>query len=178
MEFGEGSIKGIITGDGREVLVRETASEKGMISEPLSDSETVFAGYGVIEGERQGGSFVSYNGEEYLYTYSEIGETGMKVCALIPRAHIISEVSNIRTVTVVFIIFAVLTALVLGMGISTGIGREIKNTRTFLEKMSKGDLTQTITTKRKDEFSVLAGAINHMGESMSGLIGKIGRAHV
>ncbi len=173
MDFGEGSIKGIMTGDGREVLVREIASENGMLSESLSDDEVVFAGYGTAEGERQGSSFVNYNQKEYLYTYSEIGETGMKVCALIPRAHIISEVSYIRTVTVVFILFAVLTALILGMRISTGIGREIKNTRKFLEKMSEGDLTQTITTKRKDEFSVLAGAINHMGESMRGLIGKL-----
>lgn len=173
MAFGENSIKGIVTPDGREVLVKETTVNGEAISERVGDGQIVFADYIGEADERQGERFVDYNGEEYFYTYSEIGKTGMKVCALIPKQYIISEVSYIRLVTVLFVVIAVMIASVLGSKIATGIGKEIKKTRGFLEKMSEGDLTQTITTKRRDEFRVLTKAINHMGESMRGLIGKL-----
>ncbi len=173
MNFGEGSIKGIVTTDGREILVREAGTEGQMNSESLSDSERIFADYIAAGGEGKGSGFVEYSGKKHLFTYSDIGGTGMKVCALIPMERIISEVSHIRTVTVAFVAIAVVIALALGIGISMGIGKEIKNVRQFLEKMSGGDFTQSVSTKRKDEFRTLAESINHMGGCVRELIGKL-----
>lgn len=173
MNFGEGSIKGIITPDGREILVKETWIEGQMDTEPLPDGEKIFADYTADGAEGQESSFVEYHEEKYLFTYSDIGGTGMKVCALIPMERIVSEVSHIRTVTVAFVAIAVIVALTLGIGISTGIGKEIKNIRRFLEKMSGGDFTQSVSTRRKDEFHTLADSINHMGGCVRELIGEL-----
>ncbi len=173
MNFGEGSMKGIITPDGREILVKETWKEGKMDTEPLPDGEKIFADYTAAGAEGQQSSFVEYHEEKYLFTYSDIGETGMKVCALIPMERIVSEVSHIRTVTVAFVAIAVIVALTLGIGISTGIGKEIKNIRRFLEKMSGGDFTQSVSTRRKDEFHTLADSINHMGGCVRELIGEL-----
>ncbi len=173
MNFGEGSMKGIVTPDGREILVKETWTEGQRNTEPLPDGEKIFAEYTAAAAEGQKSGFVEYDGEKHLFTYSDIGETGMKVCALIPMERIVSEVSHIRTVTVAFVAIAVVVALALGIGISTGIGKEIKNIRRFLEKMSGGDFTQSVSTRRKDEFHTLADSINHMGGCVRELIGEL-----
>ena len=171
--FGEGSIKGIVTSDGREILVKEYQTENGAANEFLTEESGVFSPFFSNGEEQQENRFVDYQGESHLFTCSKIGETGMTICALIPKQQIVNEVSYIRTVTVVFVLAAALIALALGTGISTGIGKEIKRIRVFLENMEKGDFTQHIITKRKDEFSILTGSINHMGESVKELIGKI-----
>ncbi|NMA66657.1 MAG: hypothetical protein GX957_10530, partial [Clostridiaceae bacterium] len=90
MMFGEGSIKAIITPDGREIAIKENLENDNSISsERIETEENIFIGKNFfeksVEDSSSGISTGYYNGEEYLYAYSPIGATGITLCTLIPK---------------------------------------------------------------------------------------------
>lgn len=169
MDFGNGSISGVIAPDGREVSIIVDDQEKAGYRKV---EEQVFAEV-ASDLSAKANQFVTYQGTKYLLVYTDIGETGLRIASIIPRANIISKISFIRTLTILFIVAAVLLALLIGGGFSMGISKEVKNIRSFLQRMATGDLSHRLTTKRHDEFRILTSSINEMGESMRSLIGDL-----
>lgn len=169
MDFGNGSISGVIAPDGREVSIIVDDQEKDGYRKA---EEQVFAEV-ASDLSAKANQFVNYAGEKYLLVCTDVGETGLTIASLIPRANIISKISFIRTLTILFIVAAVILALVIGGGFSLGISKEVKNIRSFLQRMATGDLSGTLTTRRRDEFKILSSSINEMGGSMRSLIGEL-----
>lgn len=166
MDFGENSIKALVSPDGREVA-RIQRGEKGTA---LESGEAVFAdkdffieSKGAVEA---GSCYVKYNGEKYLYVYAPIGKTGMMLCSLIPQDNIVKEVRFIRNLSIVMIILASVIAFIIGSRIAMGMSGTVKVMTDGMGKVAEGDLTQEFHIKRKDEFSILAKGMNDMLASM------------
>ncbi len=170
MDFGENSIKAIITQDGREI-VRIQQGGEGIIPEGdgpvFTDKEFYTESLGAKE---MGSQYVRYNGESYLYLYTPIGKTGIMLCSLIPQRNIVKEVSFIRNLCVFMIILACIIAFVIGSRIATGMSKSVKLITNGLDKVSEGDLTQHFDMKRKDEFGLLAKGLNDMIASIRTLM--------
>jgi methyl-accepting chemotaxis protein len=71
------------------------------------------------------------------------------------------------------VIIACIIAGFTGTVLSIGISKIIGKTNQYLGKASEGDLTTSITIKRKDEFSTLLLGINNMFLNMKNLISKM-----
>ena len=170
MDFGENSIKALITQDGREI-VRIQQGGEGVIpggDEPVfTDKEFYIESLGAKE---MGSRYVKYDGDSYLYLYMPIGKTGIMLCSLIPQRNIVKEVSFIRNLCVAMIILACVIAFVIGSRIATGMSKSVKLITNGLDKVSEGDLTQRFDMKRRDEFGLLANGLNDMMASMRTLM--------
>lgn len=167
MDFGDGTIKALVSKDGREVV-----SVQGKEEEEIT--EQYFVGqkyYEETKGtEESVAKSVRYNGKRYSYIATPVGKTGAMICTLIPRSNLMGQANQIKFITIVLVILAAAAALATGGFISAGISREVKKMTIGISKVAEGDLAGTFDTKRKDEFGILSGSLNKMLASMRNLM--------
>lgn len=174
MELGEGSIRGIVTEDGREILLQEQKGKDG-IEMTRRQTEAVFADAAFAEegsDKEVVSKYLQADGQTQLFVSAPIGKTGMKICVLVPKSTILSEVRGIRNVTVLIVLFASLFAVVSGLWISGRIGRALKSLSGSLQHISQGNLTEDVQVNSRDEFGRLADGINEMLGGIRGLVGN------
>ncbi|MDY5576452.1 MAG: methyl-accepting chemotaxis protein [Lachnospiraceae bacterium] len=165
IDFGDGSYVSFVTSDGRELSrdnSRESIFSKTEFYQLAFESED---SSGIIENALLGD-------EEYLFVFRKLGDTGSMVCALIPNAEIISQVSNIRDIAVIVVLIACVIALIIGGGLSWSINRSIRYFINSLEKVAKGNIGTVFRVRNRDEFSSLAQHMNAMLDSVKELLGK------
>ena len=174
MQFGKGSISGFVTEDGREVLLQEVHNKDGGIVMQKYTGEPLFLGQSFYEesvsGKDGGSEYVKVNGKSYLYVYQPVGKTGITICTLVPKSTIVSEISVIRTATILIVLLACAVAGIAGMSLTRSISSALNQTCDALASAAEGDLTQEVTTKRKDEFGKLIAGMTKMLSGMRGLI--------
>jgi methyl-accepting chemotaxis protein len=168
LDFESGSIVSFVTPDGNELFNSKDSNLK-----PDFDKEEFFIQSQNSKNTFGSSSDVPYNGSNYLYLYSKVGDTGIMLCALIPEANILKKVDSIKHVTLILVLIACIVAVLIAGFTSAGILGIIHNFIRHLGKVSKGDLSVRLKTKRKDEFLLLSDGINDTIENMNGLIKKI-----
>lgn len=163
--LGDGSIVGLVNGDGREVL---TGSEEESVFSGLSEYNDA------VSGEAPNNSLdVKFNGKNYLFLYSKVPDANVMVCALIPKSTILDQVSAIKAWSMAFTIGACIFAALMVIFIAGGVSTAIRSLMKSIGQASKGDLTTPFTTKSHDEFLVLTDGISNMLKSMRNLIGEV-----
>ncbi len=160
----DGSIIGFITGDGNETNTTETGEAVFLDSD--------FYKKEVEAGNKSGLDYTTYKGEEYLYTYNDVGETGGTVWALIPKAEIVKKAESLKNLNIIFVLVSSIVAIVIGYFIAMGIGNTIRKLMLNIAKAAKGDLTVQFDTTKKDEFGILSKSLADMTASMKQLIGE------
>ena len=167
MDFGEGSIKALISPDGREVTAIQ--GQEGLIEENYFVGNTY---YDEIKGMTESGirDDIVINGDKYIYIYTPVGETGAMVCCLIPQSNLVGDINTIKYITVAMVVISAVIALVIGLVIATGIGSTVKSMSKGLAILEQGDFTTEFKTKRKDEFYTLTGSLNSMLGSLKELM--------
>ncbi len=155
LNAGEGSMVGFVTCDGTEYL--SILSEDGQGNEFVGKSyvESAF-----LAEEESGVSYVEDN--KYLFVYSRLNGRGAMICALIPRETIIGQTGDIQRLSIILVVVASLVAILLGSVLAGQYGGAIYDMIRKLKKVSQGDLTVEVKTKRKDEFKLLAAGITDM----------------
>lgn len=162
VNLGEGSIVGFVTKDGYEVLAN-------------TEETSVFSELDYCQGiseqtEASGFSYEKFNGDNYLFLYSKVGDTGAALCALVPKNTILKDALAIRRLSIIFVGLACVVAIAIGTLIAGSIGREITKLTKSIAQAAKGDLTVRFDTKRRDEFLVLSNSLTDMIGSMRSLI--------
>ena len=161
-DFGDNSIKGFITSDGREVVAgkdRFTFSDKSFFKNI---------------GEKDGGvEYVTYDGKSYLFLYEKIETGNSIVCAMVPNSTIIERANQIGLFTIITIIVCCIIAFFIGSRIAIGIADSINKINVVMKQTAEGDLTGEVVTNRNDEFKLLSGNFGSMLGSMKSLIVKM-----
>ena len=170
MQFGKGSYTGYVTADGREFLLQE--DKNAQLQRYTGDS--LFVGnsfYEETKDANEGGSdYVKVKGKKYLYVYQPVGKGEILICTLVPESTIVSELSSIRTITVLIVLLACAVALFAGMYLSKSISSALNQTCEALAVAAEGDLSKRVSSKRRDEFGKLTKAMNKMMDGIRGLI--------
>ena len=167
LDPGENGYVALISSDGAEFY----ADPNKLPSSPICETE--FYKDTVAKGEESGSSFVKYNGEEYLYIYSQLDIGDAYVVALIPQTKILSVADGIKNLTIILTLVAVVIALILGTIISSQMSGTINYIIRQLEKVSKGQLTVKLTAKKNDEFGMLCRSVNDTVENVKNMIVKV-----
>lgn len=161
--IGTDSIKGFITGDGKEVISG---------SDDFNFTGQKF--YSKVKDKEAGGyEYVKYKGEKYLFVYDKVSQGNGMVCALVPESEIIKKANEIGTFIIITVIVCFIIAVGLGSVFASGMANAIKKVNVIMKKTSEGDLTGTIHMKRKDEFGILSGSIMNMIVSVKDIIIKM-----
>nr|WP_308742461.1 methyl-accepting chemotaxis protein [uncultured Anaerocolumna sp.] len=153
---------GVVTEDGREITLNNS-EEKLFYGEAFYQTA-------VTAKEETGAEYVNYRGQDYLFMYSKIGNTGIIICSLIPEKTITSQANNIKWITYAIVTLACIIAGLTCFGISIGIDKTIKEIIIGLKKAAKGDLTVCFHSRSKDEFQILINEIQNTFLNMKSLI--------
>ena len=170
IDLGSGSSFAFITPDG----VETTRDGKSEVNQTIF-SYTTF--YDDLKASSQSSGYEwmqdASDGKVYLYAYAKIGESGAVICGRIPESVISASVNTIRTTSIIVVIIAAVVSSLVGVFVSTSIGRAVKGISNGFEQAAKGDLTVSINTKRKDEFGALSASANKMIENTKRLLLKV-----
>lgn len=166
MDLGNGSIKALISGDGREIIriqgQEDNSGEVGFCGEEFFENTKASLEGGVAD--------VKYQGDKYVYVYAPVADSGIMVCALIPQSNLLGKINLIKYITIGIVVISAFVALLVGIIIATGIGKTVKSVSVGLAELEEGNFTRSFTTKRKDEFYDLTNSLNSMLQSLRKLI--------
>ena len=190
IDLGKGSILGLVTANGRELL--HESIEEGDKS-AIVEGEPVFFGrdfYTAIlpaqteeeadkkdkeeeEAILHGSAEVKYNGKDYIFIYNRLEDNNSTVCALVPMKVVTGQAESIKTLTVGLVVAAIIIAGLIGVGIASGIQRNMKRIAKRFGEVANGDLTVTVTAKGRDEFVGLAQSATNMIYNNKKLVAKV-----
>ncbi len=167
LDGGEGSSVGLVTCDGTEYLSELSAGTEGS-----TFIGKAFVDEAMASEEMKGSAYVK-DGGEYLFVYSKIDGRDAMICALIPMENIIGQTADIKNITYILVALACVVAIVMGALMARSIGAAITEIVRKVKKVSGGDLTVEVKTKRKDEFRLLADGVTDMIVNMRKLVAGI-----
>ena len=175
MDFGEGSIIGYVTPSGKELI--SESLEEGQTSK-LVEGEKVFFNQefyqkSLASEELSGVMEVKYNREDYLYIFNKSEVCGITQCALIPMDVVTGQAEKIKTITITLVIIACIVALAIGLFITFGIQKNMKDISKGLNKVAEGDLTVRVKAHGRDEFQTLAATATNMIRNNKNLVTKL-----
>lgn len=164
----EGSVAGIITRDGREII--DFADAEPEEENTLSDLEFIQNSFSeeadLISKE------VEWNEKKYLFIKDYIDGADLILFRMVPESIIRKQTADIRNLMIVVIITAVILAAAIAAMISVNIRRTISGIIKPIEKVSCGDFTVMIDTARQDEFKSLNVSLANMITNVKELIQK------
>ncbi|MBP1755893.1 MAG: hypothetical protein H6Q59_2291, partial [Firmicutes bacterium] len=163
--LGTNSIMSFVMNDGREVV-------SGSQENSVFTMQTYYK-KALETTETSGFSYEPYNGEQYLFLYSKVGDTGAMICALIPKSTILEQVSGIKTLNKMFVAISIIFALITVAFVAGGVSIAISFLSKRITQAATGDLTTNFDTNRKDEFLHLARGIGSMLSDMRKLISEV-----
>ena len=145
-DFGENSITGFVTKDGRYFLSEKEQTyvfiNKDYVLDKFDDENPSGFSYEVIDGK------------PYLFIYSNVGDTNAMVCSLIPEATIMREAKSIQVTMVLFILLAIVISAIIGIVFSGTISKVIQKLKNSILQAAKGDFTVDFQIASKDELLV------------------------
>ncbi len=155
LDAGENSSIMLVTKDGKEFY-----SDSAMQSSTPLVYGTDFYNNAMAGEEIDGSRTVYISGKEYLFVYSRLSVGDAMIAALIPADRLLQETADIKMLSLILTLAAAVIALLLGTVISRRMSGTIQYILRQLHKVSAGDLTIHLKTKRKDEFGLLCAGIN------------------
>jgi methyl-accepting chemotaxis protein len=156
---------GFVTKEGKEITTEQ--NDKTIFS------DKTFYKAAINGKDNSGLQYVKYNGKDYLFLFTKIGNTGASICALMPKATITGKADGIRQVTIIIVIIACIIAVLIGIQISFGIDITIKEIISGMKKAAQGDLTVKFSTSRRDEFKTLIDEVQNTFTNMKNLISRV-----
>jgi methyl-accepting chemotaxis protein len=162
-DFGENSITGFITRDGKSMLNNANSQEFDL-------SKEVFYKKAMESEKATDALYVTYQNEKYLFVYSKLSVSGSMVFSLISNTVVVKQADDVKIITVIVVLISCIIAILIGIFMAKGIGFAIKDTNKVLEAATTGDLRVKVILKRKDEFNILANSINNMFGGMKNLV--------
>ncbi|MBF0384059.1 MAG: CZB domain-containing protein [Magnetococcales bacterium] len=95
---------------------------------------------------------------------------------ILTEEQMLANAADTRKIVVIVSILAIAVAIVLAIIIPRSIVRPIMVSLGFVEKVSQGDLTQSLELKQKDEMGRLVQALNNMLEQLRKIIDEVNNA--
>ncbi len=102
------------------------------------------------------------NGTDYLVSYFKSANTGLTTITVVPNWVITKGANQIMKTTIITGILFVLIAGAIGFVFSLGMTMAMKAIMGVMSKAENGDLTASLSMKRKDEFGKLVDSFNKM----------------
>lgn len=163
----EGSMCALVSPDGRQITDQE--EDNGVLFTEMEAFDTFLQG-----SEESRSAYEDYEGKQYLYLFSKVGDTGFTVCSMIPKEQITEKLKDIQTATMIIVILALVISIFTAAFISTGINSSIRRLSKVMKAVAEGNLTVTISMKGKDEFKKLGEHTGHMLSNTKELIQQAG----
>ncbi len=174
MKIGETGYSFIITKAGYYVAYRD--AEKNMQEKITEDKDSNISNLGKQIVEQKGQALLessAFGSDSYIMV-SPIGNTGLKLVLVYPKAEIYAAVNQSVYVSVaISVIVIILLVLALIYIFNQKVDRPIQKLILVAEKIAKGDLSATIIVDSEDEMGRLANSLKIMSDQLKTMITQV-----
>lgn len=119
---------------------------------------------------------INVKGEKQLIVYYVSGLTKYKMVYMVPQKVIISEVEDIKYVSLGLSIIVLIAVIVLWYILTMDIYRPISKMESHMKAVGQGNFDVQIPTDRKDELGVLIKGFNSMTSKVNHLFNEVYRS--
>ncbi len=163
LDNGAGSYTAFIAPDGNETVYCGTDDGKANAQEQTPVFGELAAYLDALDSDEETGyRELKWQGTNYVFAYSKIGETGAMLVTLVPAAHFLQSAKIIQRITFLIVIIAFALAVVMCIILSRILSGGVSNITKHLHRAAQGDFTSSTGTKRKDEFGQITDSIEDM----------------
>lgn len=120
--------------------------------------------------DKNGDFEYTYEGKEKKMIFATSETTGWKISGTMYADEIRDAASKVLTVASIVLAIAIAAGITAIYFVIRSITKPLRRIVASAEKISEGDLTETIEIKSKDELGVLSQSFNHMAHSLRSLI--------
>ena len=167
LDEGVGSFAAFVAPEGRETVY--AGGEADAADAPKFGELAVYQ-QAIDSREPEGFLQTSWNGKDYVFAYSMLGDTGAMVAMMVPSDTLMESAKEIQTNTLLMVSVAIVLAIVICIFLARTMKGGMKLVTNRLEKVSGGDFTPNKPAKSRDELGRIAGNVDGMAESIRGLI--------
>ena len=115
---------------------------------------------------------IKVNNDKYLVSVAEIADCGWKIMGLISYEEMYAKAGILRTSIFILIGAFAFIAILFAIVGSNQVSKPIREIRTTMKKVEKGDFSVHVDYAGKDEVGELARSFNHMVRKINQLIGQ------
>ncbi|MBU2661169.1 methyl-accepting chemotaxis protein TlpB [Bacillus cabrialesii] len=120
--------------------------------------------------DKNGDFEYTYEGKEKKMVFATSETTGWKISGTMYSDEIRDAASKVLTMASIVLAIAIAAGITAIYFVIRSITKPLRRIVTSAEKISEGDLTETIEINSKDELGVLSQSFNHMAHSLRSLI--------
>lgn len=165
IHLGKGDSTYLLTNEGK-VLSPKAEKEDAKINEKPFITKTLE----YSKSNSKGIFEVNDKGTTYLVSYFKSKKSGWTAVTVIPKNEVTAGANAIRNrIIIVGLIFALLAVLI-GFAFSYKMAADMKLIMKAMENAKGGDLTVSLSSRRKDEIGKLANSFNAMTAQIKSLI--------
>lgn len=178
LDLGTGSIVGLVTENGREVIVEKLSEGEDA---KFAATDEVFANQSfyqnaILNENQYGAETVEFLNEEYLFIFSKSDKNFSTICTLVPMKTVVNQAEHIKLITIGMVVLAGIMSSVIGILIASGIQKNMTAISKCLAQVAKGNLAVGVKVKGNDEFRGLAAAVSDMISKNKNLVKKVNGA--
>ncbi len=172
LDNGAGSYTAFVAPGGNETVYSGGGSGQASGDVPVFSGMNVYQKAAASE-KQEGYSEIEWKGEDYVFAYSGIGETGAMLVTLVPTERFLESATMIWRITFVIVLVAFVLAVLICVFLSRTLSRGVSDITGSLSRAARGDFTVSLTTKRKDEFGQISVSIVDMIAGIRKLISGV-----
>lgn len=116
---------------------------------------------------------IRLNGIEYLMVFNKSENTGLNIIMLTPKSEILSEVNDLRKVSLLVVLAGILIASILGFILSKPLVGSIHRLKEAMVDVEKGNFSQRVTIDSEDEIGELGKGFNVMMSEIDRLVSEV-----
>lgn len=174
LDNGAGSYTVFIAPEGNETVFCGTNNGKEVQGAVIPVFSEFSAYQNAMNAEAaEGYSEMKWNGRQYVFAYSKIGETGAMLATLVPTSRFLESAKTIQRITFLIVIVAFAMAVIMCAILSRTMRRGVSDITEPLGRAAQGDFTVSLHAKRKDEFGQISSSIEDMIASIRKLIAGV-----
>lgn len=167
VKLGEGDNTYLLTPYGKVL-----SADSGTENSNLEDRQFIKDVEAKIQSSNSGVFSSSDNGTECLVSYCRSEKTGMTVITTVPEAYISKAPSSIVKATLFAGILFTVLATVSGYVFSLRMTKAMRAIADVMARAENGDLTASLSMKRKDEIGMLVSSFDRMIANLRDLVGQ------
>ena len=161
IDVGDGGVVYVVDPEGR--LIIHPDKKKMVLHENMRHLPIVEE---VLSGKTGTIEFIGNGGEEMLGAYIPVKMTGWGVIVQQPKHLAYKPVAEMRNTAFMWILTSLIIAIFLGIAVSYGITKPIKELVTGAREIGKGNLRHKIALDSRDEIGELAESFNTMAKDL------------
>ena len=173
LDKGAGSYAAFVAPEGNETVYCGGTAEGAATGNVPVFSELEAYQQALASGQTEGFLETSWQGRDYMFAYSIVGDTGAMVVTLVPTDVVMASAKTIQSSTVLTVGVAIVLALGICLFLSRTMNGGMKMVNKRLAKVSGGDFTASKPAKSRDELGQIAGSVDKMTENIRGLIVQV-----